>query len=76
MALDHLESIRQMKGRKPFMPFRIVASNGERLEVMDFFQFAVGPKRVLYYYPKSNRFIELTAEQVVALEPIEKQSAA
>ena len=76
MPLDHLESIRQMKGHRPFVPFRIVASSGERLEVKEFFQFAVSPKKVLYYYPKSDRFIELTAEQVVALEPVEKQSAA
>ena len=71
-----VDSIREMKRRKPFVPFRIIAVSGERYTVEDWFQFAVDKGRIMYVYPASDRFVQLREEQIAGIELVEKKPAA
>jgi len=77
MAAQHLDAVLDMKSQRPFVPFMIRTIGGEEYPVRDRFQFAVrAPRVLLYVLPDLKRFVELTADQIVAVEPLaEKQSA-
>jgi len=78
MAAEQVNAVREMKTHRPFVPFRIVTSSGERYEVRDRFQFAVSDtQRVLcYLLPELKRYVELSAEQIVGVERLQEKPAA
>ena len=76
MAKEHLEAVREMKLRRPFVPFRIVTTGGDKYLVEDRFQFAIGLTKVMYVFPRSDRFVELTADKIAGVETVEQKPAA
>jgi hypothetical protein len=76
MNSSHFDALRNMKAHRPFVPFRIRTTSGATLEVQGRFQFAVGPVRAMYFYPATDRFIELTEGQIAAIESIAQRPAA
>ena len=76
MAMEHMDALRQMKRNRPFTPFRIVTTGGERYLVEDRFQFAVAESKVLYSRPASQGLVRLTPDGIAAVETAKQEPAA
>lgn len=76
MVTNQLSQLREMKARRPFSPFRIVTTQGDKYLVENRFQVAVSETKAMYVYPASDRFVELSANQIAAVELIEQKPAA
>jgi len=61
------EEIEKALDRRPFQPFSIVATSGDRYEVTGRHQVAVG-KQVVIILPPDSTSIYLRTNQVVAVE--------
>ena len=77
MSSQQIELLRQMKARRPFVPFRIVTSDGKTHLMSDRFQFAVGQGGAMFY-PTSDAalWVALRADQIVAVQQVDEASAA
>ena len=75
MAEKQFEEVRTMKLRRPFVPFRIVTTGGDKYLVEDRFQFAIGQTRLMYVFPGSDRFVELTADKIAGVESVQQPAA-
>ena len=65
--IDIVEEIEAALDRRPFRPFVIVASSGDRYEVTGRHQVAVG-NRVVIILPPDSTSIYLLTNQLVAVE--------
>jgi hypothetical protein len=63
-----LNDLKELLGRDPFSPFRIVVTSGNAYAVTSPFQVALGASQLNYCYPKSDRWAVLRLNQVVAYE--------
>ncbi|MGF1632664.1 MAG: hypothetical protein ACFCVE_02340 [Phycisphaerae bacterium] len=66
-----LDDLKQLLAADPFLPFRIVLSNGHGYDVESPYQLALGESQLNYYYPRSDRWAVLRLNQVEALEILE-----
>ena len=51
-----LKSLRELWDHKPFQAFRIVVSSGDKYEVINRYNLALGESQLLYCYPHLDRF--------------------
>jgi hypothetical protein len=71
-----LDNIRELKRGAPFVPFTIIVTSGDRYEIVDPELLVVGLTEVFYCFPRSDRVVFIRANQIVALERHQPQSAA
>jgi len=62
-----LDTIRDLKRREPFAPFRIVMSSGDGYLIEDPDALAIASSQ-LHYYPRSSRSVHLRLNQISAVE--------
>jgi hypothetical protein len=73
--INTVDTIRDLKKREPFTPFKIVMSSGDGYLIDDPDALAIGTQQ-LFYYPREGIGIHLRANQIAAVEEFgEKQSA-
>jgi len=70
-----IEQIRGYLVRKPFRPFRIVTTSGDRYDVLSPHEVAVAQSYLFYAFPKSDRSAHIRLNQIVALETMEPAGA-
>ena len=75
MAMQQLEQVRAMKSRRPFVPFCIVTTAGDRLLIDDRFGFAVGMTRMSCTDAKTGADVELVADKIAGVEVVEQKAA-
>lgn len=63
-----LETIRDLMHRQPFSPFSIVTTSGDRYEVENPDLVALLPAYVFYAFPRSNKYVFIRMNQIVAVE--------
>ncbi len=63
-----LNDLKELLGREPFTPFRIVSTSGSSYDVSSPFQVAVGQTQLNYYPPKSDRWAILRLNQIASFE--------
>lgn len=68
--LDFFEELRKYLNRRPFLPFVIVMQSGERYEITENTQVAVGRKAVVVVPPKSTH-VFFPPHQISAIEVLE-----
>jgi uncharacterized protein (DUF302 family) len=69
------EAIREMLGRRPFEPFEVIMSSGER-HLVKHPEFAILlPSRVIVTDPAADRAAILSLMHVTELRPAEPQSS-
>lgn len=61
----------EMLGRKPFQPFHLVLTSGDRYEVTNPYLIALGQTMIVYAYPRSDRLARLRLNQLAALHDTE-----
>jgi hypothetical protein len=70
-----LDKLRDHLRHKPFQPFRIVTSSGDRYEVLSPNEVAIAQTYVFYAFPRSDRSANIRVNQIVALETLEPTGA-
>ena len=63
-----LDDLKELLGRDPFVPFRIILTSGSTYDVSTPYQVAAGQSQLNYYYPKSDRWAILRLNQVASFE--------
>jgi hypothetical protein len=71
-----LETIRDLRRREPFVPFRVVMSSGDDYTIADSELLAIGNSQLVYCFPHSDRIAHLRLNQIVAVEEIGEKPAA
>lgn len=71
--LGVLQTIRDMRRRNPFIPFRIVMSSGESIVVENLELLAIGESQLVYCLPHSDRVAYLRLNQVSLVEDLGSQ---
>ena len=69
--LGALDTIRDLKNREPFVPFRIILSSGQGYVIEHSDLLALGKSQVIYCLPKSDRIAHLRLNQIAAIEELE-----
>ncbi len=67
-----IEKLREMLKRKPFVPFVIVLTSGDRYEVPAPHMVALGQSQLHYCFPNTDRFAHIQLNQVAALEALQR----
>ena len=63
-----IETLRELLRAEPFVPFQIIATNGQHYEVRDPFRVAVNGSQVFYCFPESDRIAHIRIQELVSLE--------
>jgi hypothetical protein len=67
-----IEKLRGMLKHKPFVPFVIVLTNGQRYEVSAPNMVALGQSQLHYCFPRTDRLAHIALNQVAALETLQR----
>jgi hypothetical protein len=70
-----LDTIRSLKRKDPFNPFRIVMASGDRYLIENPDALAIAASQ-LHYYPRSGMGIHMRLNQITAVEDLDESSAA
>ena len=70
-GLGVLETIRDLRKRDPFVPFRIVMTSGEVFTVENSELLAIGRSQLIYCLPHSDRVAHLRMSQIASIEELE-----
>jgi hypothetical protein len=70
-----LDTVRHLKRREPFEPFRIVMTSGDRYLIEDPDALAIASSQ-LHYYPRGGMGIHMRLNQIAAVEEPEQRPAA
>jgi len=73
--LGVLETIRELRKREPFVPFRLVMSSGESYTVEESELLAIGQSQLIYCMPHSDRVVYLRLNQLASVEDLGQSSA-
>ena len=57
--LGVLQTIRELRSREPFIPFRIVMTGGETYVVEESERLAIGQSQLIYCRPHSDKVVYL-----------------
>jgi hypothetical protein len=68
--LGVVQTIRELRKRDPFIPFRIVMSSGESYTVEQSDLLAIGNSQLIYCIPHSDRVVYLRLRQLAAVEDL------
>jgi hypothetical protein len=71
-----LDTIRELKARSPFIPFRIVLTSGDRYLIENPDALAIGSSQLHYYLPRSDKAIHMRMNQIAAVEELDERPAA
>jgi hypothetical protein len=63
-----LDTIRDLKRREPFSPFRIVMASGDRYTIEDPDALAIGRSQLHYFPPKVGGGIHMRFSQISSVE--------
>jgi len=63
-----LETIRELKHRNPFVPFRIITTSGDRYDVTDPDAMALLDSQIFIAHPRSDRWTFIRLNQIVTVE--------
>jgi len=69
--LGPLDTIRDLKNREPFVPFRITMTSGENFVIEGSDLLAIGRAQLVYCLPKSDRVAHLRLNQIASVEELE-----
>jgi hypothetical protein len=65
-----LQRLKEILRAKPFGAFRLIVLNGDRFEVNDRWQIAIGLTQIRFLFPRSDRGATLKIDDVTAIEPL------
>jgi|HubBroStandDraft_1064217.scaffolds.fasta_scaffold2316942_1 hypothetical protein len=74
--LGVLQTIRDLRKRDPFIPFRVVMTSGDDYTIADSELLAIGNSQLIYCFPHSDRIAHLRLNQIAAIEELGQNSAA
>jgi hypothetical protein len=66
--VNTLDTIRDLKNREPFMPFRIVMTSGDHYVIEDPDALAIGSSQLFYYPRRAGAGVHLRTTQIAAVE--------
>ncbi len=66
--LGVLHTIRDLRKRDPFVPFRVVMTSGESYVVENSELLAIGQSQLVYCLPHSDRIAHLRLSQIATIE--------
>ena len=69
------EAIREMLGRRPFEPFEVIMSSGERHVVKHPEFLMVSPSRAVIMDPVTDQLAILSLMHITELRPVQPQSS-
>jgi len=70
-----LDTIRSLKRREPFNPFRIVMASGDRYLIENPDALAIAATQ-LHYYPRGGMGVHMRLSQIVTVEDLDESTAA
>jgi len=70
-----LDRIEELAKKEPFIPYRLVLTNGSHYDVLSPLMVAVGETQLAYFYPKSDKLAYLRLNQLAAIETLEQKKA-
>jgi hypothetical protein len=73
--LGLLETIRDLRNRDPFIPFRVVMGSGESYVIENSELLAIGQSQLVYCRPKSDRVVYLRINQIAEVEDLGERQA-
>jgi len=68
--LGILTTIRELRAREPFIPFRVVMTSGESYIVEHSELLAIGQSQLVYCRPHSDRVVYLRLNQIAEVEDL------
>ncbi len=71
-----LDTIRDLKDREPFEPFRIVLTSGAKYLIESGENLVFMQSQLFYGYPRSDKFVFLRMNQIAAVEQFQEKPAA
>jgi hypothetical protein len=63
-----MDAIQELRHKEPFDPFRIVTTSGDKYLVENPDNMAIGESLISYFFPRSDKFIFIRINQLVAVE--------
>lgn len=75
-AESTLDTIRDLKRKEPFVPFRIVMTSGDQYLIQDPDALAIAASQLHYYPPRSGSAIHMRLNQIVAVVEYDEKPAA
>ena len=69
--LGPVDTIRDLKNREPFIPFRITMTSGESYVIEGSDLLAIGRSQLVYCLPHSDRVAHLRMNQIASVEELE-----
>jgi hypothetical protein len=72
--LGVLQTVRDLRRREPFIPFRVVMTSGDAYTVEDSELLAIGSSQLIYCFPHSDRVAHLRMNQISAIEELDAKS--
>ena len=66
--LGVLQTIRELRRREPFIPFRVVMSSGESYVIESSELLAIGQSQLIYCRPHSDRVVYLRMSEIATVE--------
>ena len=69
-----LQTIRDLRRREPFIPFRVIMSSGEGYTIENSELLAIGNSQLVYCFPHSDRIAHLRMSQISAVEELDQNN--
>jgi hypothetical protein len=66
-----MEALKELLDRDPFVPFTITLTSGERFQIRNPHLVALGETMISLFYPRSDWFAILRANQISSFESLE-----
>lgn len=67
-----MNEITELMNKQPFEPFRIVLTSGDKIQIDNPNNLAVGDTRIGYFAPHSDRWVMIRSNQIAMLESVER----
>jgi hypothetical protein len=67
-----LEQIHELLNKEPFVPFRIILTNGDHYDVTSPHMVAMGATQVFYCFPNSDKLAWIRVNQITSLETLQQ----
>ncbi len=74
--LTVLDTIRDLKVREPFDPFRIVMTSGDKYLIEDAENLIFMKSQLLYVFPRSDKFVFMRMNKITAVEQFDERPPA
>jgi hypothetical protein len=73
--LTTIDTIRDLKRREPFTPFKVIMTSGDRYLIEDGDALAIGNSQLFYCVPRTGHVLHMRLNQIAAVEEIGETSA-